>query len=236
MKTENELDFFKQFLHSNYIILAKIHFPLLIYPELPKQPGNMNWQEQQQFIIDNLISDTFRQEFEARYANNIEGRQFEIIVRHKAGDINETKRHEMVNHFLDSQPKLFVNSRDLAQTDYKLGDFNVYKQLLDNTPDNILRLTLNSICAEFPDAQVTWLKLDGRSFKFNLNEVFKILADIGPLSYLDSFYDDNGNWQLHQPEENSFLLIGTNSINLIERLKQGELEIEVLENQAQSDR
>jgi len=111
-----------------------------------------------------------------------------------------------------------------------LGDFNVFKQHLDNTPDDILKKTLESIHTEFPDSRLQWQRFPDTPFKCRLNELLKDLSDMDPLNHLDRIYDEDGNWELLQPEENSFLILATNSKNLIEQLKNRELETETIEN------
>src|SRR5690606_27195056 len=150
--------------------------------------------------------------------------------KHKNGDINASKRQALVKEFLESQPRIFMNSKELARTNHKLGDFNVHKQHLDNTPDDILKLTLESIHNEFPNSQLTWQRFTDKPFKWRLNELLKEISDVDPLNHLDRIYDEDRNWELLQPEENSFLLLGTNTRNLIEQLKKRELEIEILKN------
>ncbi len=228
-KNKSELDFFKQFFHADYEHFVKIHFPILIYPELPSQPRNENWPQQRQYIIENLISETFKRDFETNYSN-FEGERFEIIEKHKNADINVSKRQALLNQFLESQPKIFLKSKELARTNHKLGDFNVFKQYLDDTPDDILKLTLEAIDSEFPDSKLTWQRFTDKPSKIKLKELLKVLDNMEPMNQRDRIYDDDGNWELLQPEENSFLLVGTNSVKSIEQLKQKDLEIERIEN------
>lgn len=228
-KTKTELDFFKQFLHADYEHFVKIHFPILIYPKLPSQPRNADWQQQRQYIIENLISETFQRDFETNYSN-FEGQRFEIIEKHKNEDINVSKRQELVHQFLENQPKIFLKTSELNNSDFKIGDFNVFRQHLDDTPEDILKLTLESIHTEFPNSQLTWRRFTEKPLKWSLNELLKDISDVDPLNHLDRIYDEDRKWELLQPEENSFLLLGTNAKNLIEQLKQRELEIEIIEN------
>lgn len=228
-KNKTELDFFKQFFHADYEHFVKIHFPILIYPDLPSQPRNADWQQQRQFIIENLISEPFKRDFETNYSN-FEGQRFEIIEKYKNEDINLSKKQSLVNHFLESQPKIFMNSKELARTNHKLEDFNVHILYLDNTPDDIFKFTLEAIHNEFPHSQLTWQRFTDKPFNWRLNELLTDISDVDPLNHLDRIYDDDKNWELLQPEENSFLLLGTNTRNLIEQLKQRELEIEIIEN------
>lgn len=228
-KASTELDYFKQIFQSNYEHFIKIHFPTLIYPELPSNPRFKRWQEQELYIIDKLIPESFKIDFEKEYSNFV-GERFEAIKKNKNGNINLTKRGSLVRQFLDTQPKIFLNTTELGQTNYQVGDFNVFRQHLDNTPSGILKLTLESIYTEFPDSQLTWQRFTDESFKFELKKLLRILTDIDPLNHLDRIYDEDGNWELLQPEESSFLLIGTNSSNMTDRLKKRELEIEKIKN------
>jgi hypothetical protein len=228
-KQKSELDFFKQFFHSYYVHFVKIHFPIVIYPELPSQPKNEDWVSKQQYIIENLISETFKQDFEVNYLN-LEGKKLEIIEKKKNGYIDVIMKQALVNQFLESQPKIFLTGNQLDRTNHKFGDFNVFKQYLDNTPDDILKNTFESIQAEFPDSQIRWKRFNGIIYNYNLKELLKDLSDIDPLNHLDRIYDEVGNWELLQPEENSFLLLGTNSNNLLEQLRKKELDIEIVVN------
>ena len=228
-KQQTELEFFKQFFHGDYGHFAKIHFPILIYPELLKEPRNLSWFKQEEYIIDNLIPETFKKDFENEYLS-FEGERFEIIEKHKNGDINLSERHSLVRRFLDNQPCIFLSSQEFEQSNHELGDFNVFKQHLDNTPDDIFKLTLEAIDSEFPNSELTWQRFTDQPTKFRLPELLKVIHDVDPLNHLDRIYGVDGNWKLLQPEESSFLLIGTNSSNLVDRLRQGKLEIEKVKN------
>ncbi len=230
-KKDTELDYFKQFFHASYEHYAKIHFPVLIYPNLPKEPRKKNWQERQEYIIAKLIPEDFKQNFENYYLN-FRKNGIEIIEKNKSGDINISKRDALVSHFLNSQQKTFINYKELHLTEYKLGDFNVSQQLFDYTPDLILKLTLETIVSEYPESKLTLQRciLTNEPSNWKLNELLKVLNDIGQLHHLDRIYDDGGKWELLQPEESSFLLIGMNSIDLIDKLKQRKLDIEKINN------
>lgn len=228
-KPQTELEFFKQFFLGDFGLFAKIHFPILIYPELPREPKNLSWHEQEKFIINNLISETFKKDFETEYSN-FEGERFEIIEKHKNGDINLSQRHSLVRQYLDSQPTLYMCGQDFEQSNHELEDFNVFKQHLDNTPDDIFKLTLEAIESEFPDSELTWQRFTDQPTKFRLPELLKSLGDFDSFNHLDRIYDVDKNWELLQPEENPFLLIGTNCSNLVDRLEKGKLEIEKMKN------
>jgi hypothetical protein len=228
-KPQTELEFFKQFFQRDFGHFAKIHFPILIYPELPSEPRNLSWLEREEIVIDNLISDTFKKDFETEYSN-FKGERFEFIEKHKNGDINLSQRHSLVRQYLDSQPKMFLLGQEFEQSNRELGDFNVFQQHLDNTPVDIFKLTLEAIDSEFPDSELIWQRFTDQPSKSRLPELLKTLSDFDPLNHLDRIYDVDGNWELLQPEESSFLLIGTNSSNLVDRLGLGKLEIEKIEN------
>lgn len=112
-----ELEFFKEFFKYDYEHFGKIHFPILIYPELPIKPIFKNWKKQRQYIIDKLIPLSFKESFNTAYSQ-FEGERFEIIEKNQNGDINLSKRHEMVDQYLDSQPKLFLSKKELEEAEF----------------------------------------------------------------------------------------------------------------------
>ena len=226
---KTELEFFKQLFQGDYGHFVKIQFPILIYPELPSEPRNLSCLEQEEYLIDKLISSTFKKDFETEYSK-YKGKRFEIIEKRKNGDINLSQRHSLVRQYLDNQPRIFLYRQEFEHSNHELEDFNVFKQHLDDTPDDIFKLTLETIDSEFPDSELTWERFTDQPTKFRLPELVKVLSDLAPLNHLDRIYDLDGNWEFLQPEESSFLLLGTNSSNLVDRLEQGKLEIEKIKN------
>lgn len=224
-KKQTEIELFKQFLQGDYTYFAKIHFPILVFLDLPKVPRNLSWLKQEEFIINNLISASFKKDFETDYYK-YEGEIFQIIEKNKNGDINLSQRHALVRQYLDNQARIFLYSQEFEQSKHELDDFNVFEQFLDNTPNDIFELTLEAINSEFPDSELAWHRLTGKTSNLRLPKLLKVLDNVDPLSHLDRIYDVDGKWELLQPEESSFLLIGTNSSNLIDRLRQRKLEIE----------
>ena len=103
-------------------------------------------------------------------------------------------KDSLVFQFLDSQAKTFTSVRELNLSDQKLGDFNVFQQFLDYTPDDILKLTLEIINSEFPESKLTWLRFTDESSNYKLKDLLKLLDDIDPLYHLDKIYDENRNW------------------------------------------
>jgi hypothetical protein len=228
-KSKTELEFFKQFFKSDYKYFGKIHFPVLIYPELPAKPIFKNWREQQQYIIDKIIPLSFKEDFNTAYSK-YDGQRFEMIEKNQNGDINHSKRNAMVQHYLDSQQKVFMSKRELERTEFKIGDFNVFIQYLDDTPQQILETTLKAISAELPNSELILQRFPDERNEFKLNKLLLTLEDIAPFHHLDRMYDTERIWELLQPEESSFLMIGTNSNNVINLLNEKGLEIEEIEN------
>ncbi len=223
-KQESELEFFKKFCQTDYPNFAKILFPIRVYTKLPSHPRNLSWPNLRTYILDNLISSSFADEFERSYQKTNPDR-FEIIENAEKGDINLTKRDTLVHHFLESQPSIFLSNLEFKDSEHKLGDLNVFPQFLDYTPQYILEEVLKTIHAVFPNSRLSWQRHSYECKDWNLSEVLNALDDLEPFSFLDRMYDKNGTWELLQPEESPFLLIGTSSKELIHELSR-KLEIE----------
>lgn len=228
-KAKTELDFFKEFCKFDYEHFEKIHFPILVYPELPAKPIFSNWQEQQQYIVDELIPESFKEDFDTAYSK-FEGQRFEIVEKNQSGDINLSKRNGMVHHYLDSQQKIFLSKPELERTEFKIGDFNVFLQYLDDTPQEILKTTLECISTDFPNSELILQRFPDERNELSLKELLSTIAVIDPFRHLDRMYDRDGNWELLQPEESPFLMIGTNKENIVNGLIKRKIEVEKVEN------
>lgn len=228
-KENSEYEKFRHSLNSDYSYFYKIYFPIEVYPDLPSEPIIGNWQERQLFILENLVPSSFKEKFEKEYSQ-IKGERFEIIQKGNKVEINTSKIFLLVQEWLGTQRKVYKSRKELDASKHKLRDFNVYLQILDYTPKEILTPTLEAISIQFNHSISKIERFTGEEIELPINKLLEKIDYLEPYYHLDKLYNIDGNWQLVQPEESTFLLIGSNAKELHDLLDKANLEIEVLKN------